>query len=154
MSEIVSCRPKIRGKRPEGELALIEQQIGQYVAEVDDRGVDIPEDKAPFREREEFVPNKIVEGVVKPVKKGPRRQLALQRRAVSLEARRKPVPTMWLANHEYRSVLREVEETLAKTPAQLLEEEQNKVKEYWRRKKAGLPQLKERRLPLKHPADH
>lgn len=47
-----------------------------------------------------------------------------------------------------------MEENLTKTPTQRVEEEQAKVKEYWRRKKAGLPQLKERRLPLKHPADH
>jgi hypothetical protein len=35
-----------------------------------------------------------------------------------------------LANHEYRSVLKEVEDNLLKTPEQLVEEEHVKVKEY------------------------
>jgi len=131
LSEIVSCRPKAKGKRPAGQLPLIEQQIGQYVAEVDEQGFDIPESQAPFREREEFVPAKATDAVViEPIVPGRRALLAAQQRAVSVEARRKPVPTMWLANHEYRGVLKEVEGNLLKTPEQLVEEEQAKVREY------------------------
>lgn len=121
----------MRGKRPAGQLPLIEQQIGQYVAEVDDQGRDIPEAQALFREREEFAPAKIVDNAaVLPIAPGPRALLAIQQRAVSVEVRRKPVPTMWLANHEYRGVLKEVEANLLKTPEQLVAEEQAAVKDY------------------------
>lgn len=76
-------------------MALIEQQIGQYVAEVDDRGIDIPEEKAPFREREEFIAGDTSKEVkIAPIKRGPRALLAAQRRAVSVEARKKPIPTL------------------------------------------------------------
>lgn len=91
----MSCKPKFQGKRPAGQLPLIEQQIGQYVAEVDEQGFDIPESRAPFREREEFVPAKVADSaLVEPINPGPRALLAVQQRAVSVEARRKPVPTM------------------------------------------------------------
>jgi len=95
LSEIVACRPKIKGKRPAGELALIEQQIGEYVPEVDSRGIDIPEDEAVFREREEFVAGVADKAAaIKPFRRGPRSLLAVQRRAVSVEARKKPIPTL------------------------------------------------------------
>ena len=98
---------------------------------MDEQGFDIPESQAPFREREEFVPAKATDAVViEPIVPGRRALLAAQQRAVSVEARRKPVPTMWLANHEYRGVLKEVEGNLLKTPEQLVEEEQTRVREY------------------------
>lgn len=57
--------------------------------------MDIPEEKAPFRERDEFVAGASGDGApIAPIKSGPRALIAVQRRAVSMEARRKPVPTL------------------------------------------------------------
>jgi hypothetical protein len=62
---------------------------------VDDLGRDIPEAEAPFRERDDFVSTATADsGVIEPITPGPRALLAVQQRAVSVEARRKPVPTM------------------------------------------------------------
>lgn len=49
---------------------------------------------------------------------------------ISKMARRKPIPTMELADYEYQDVIREHEEEKAKSPKQKEEEEAARVKEY------------------------
>jgi ribosomal protein S4 len=158
VSEIIAAKGRIKTDNIGGEVGSIDQQIGQYVPEVDDLGQDIPEEEAEFVEREPRAETPASVVTVSEdenlVPAGRHRKVIAQRLKISREARRKPIPAMWLANHEFKSVIAEIEAEREKSHKQLLEEEQAKVTEYWRRKKAGEPQVKPRRPALKHPADH
>ena len=58
------------------------------------------------------------------------RLLARQRLKIAKQALRKPMPTMRLANYEYRDVIREHKANKAKSIKQRQEEEQQQVKAY------------------------
>jgi len=58
------------------------------------------------------------------------RLLARQRLKIAKQARRKPMPTMRLANYEYRDVIREHKANKAKSIKQRQAEEQQQVKAY------------------------
>lgn len=150
----------LRRDRFGGEIRSQPQQVGEYVADVDDQGRDIPRKKAP-RERHKFqrILSQRVDGEIKKtdriLKRGSPldKTIALHRMLISGQARRKPVPTMRLANYEYRDVIREHKAEKAKSTKQKAEEEQARVKVYWARKAKKLPPVRPRRLPLKHPAN-
>lgn len=85
-----------------GELPMREQQIGEYVADIDTRGQDIPESKA-LRERHDFAPRAAANrNKLRKLKKSnrPKREATLdrtlkgQRLKVSRWVRRKPIPTL------------------------------------------------------------
>lgn len=135
MSPIVSCEPKIRSDKYAGELRAREQQIGQYVPEVDSAGRDISAADAPFRERHPLTrrPSKedpAVKVTEKALKRGADAAVTRHRLRISKAVQRKPVPSMWLANYEYRDVIREHKEELAKSPKQRAEEQQAGVIAY------------------------
>lgn len=153
----------LRRDRFGGELRSQTQQVGEYVAEVDDFGRDIPRKVAP-RERHKFQRLMPVVPIDKDpeVKKTDRilkrgalssKIVARHRLEIARQARRKPVPSMRLANYEYRDVIREHRAEKAKSVKQKTEEEEARVKEYWARKAKKLPPIRPRRLPLKHPAN-
>lgn len=114
--------------------------MGEYVAEVDEFGRDIPRKNAP-RERHKF--QKIMPVV--PVNKDPEvkktdlvlkrgplssKVVARHRLEIARQALRKPAPTMRLANYEYRDVIREHKSEKAKSAKQKEEEEQARVNAY------------------------
>jgi ribosomal protein S4 len=161
LSKIVATDMSLRRDRFGGELRSRAQKVGEYVADVDDFGRNIPRKNAP-KERHKFeqavLPEKEdleVKRTIKVLAKGSnlRKTIALHRLFIAKQARRKPVPSMFLANFEYRDVIREHKEELAKSTQQKAEEEQAKVKAYWSRKARKLPPVRPRRLPLKHPAN-
>lgn len=151
----------LRRDRFGGELRAHSQQVGEYVADVDDYGRDIPRKDAP-RERHKFqniMPtaqkDPEVKKTYKILKSGTTSSkiVARHRLQIASQALRKPVPTMRLANYEYRDVIREHKENKAKSAKQKKEEEEAQVKVYWARKAKKLPPIRPRRLPLKHPAN-
>jgi hypothetical protein len=151
----------LRRDRFGGELRSRAQKVGEYVADVDASGRDIPRKNAP-KERHKFeqtvLPEKEdleIKRTIKVLAKGSnlRKTIALHRLFIAKQARRKPVPSMFLANFEYRDVIREHKEELAKSAQQKAEEEQTRIKAYWSRKARKLPPARPRRLPLKHPAN-
>jgi ribosomal protein S4 len=163
LSEIVAADMTLRRDRFGGELRSRPQQVGEYVAEVDSLGRDIRRKDAP-RERHKF--QKIMP--VLPIEKDPEikktnkvlkrgsatdKIITKHRMIIAGQALRKPVPTMRLANYEYRDVIREHKDNKAKSSKQKAEEEQSRVKAYWSRKAKKLPPLRPLRLPLKHPAN-
>jgi len=150
----------LRRDRFGGELRSRPQQVGEYVADVDADGRDIRRANAP-RERHKFqriLPEKEDTEIKKTnriLKYGSAssKTIALHRLQIASQARRKPVPTMRLANYEYRDVIREHKEEKAKSAKQKTEEEQARVVAYWARKAKRLAPVRPRRLPLKHPAN-
>jgi ribosomal protein S4 len=161
LSKIVATDMSLRRDRFGGELRSRAQKVGEYVADVDASGRDIPRKNAP-KERHKFeqtvLPEKEdleIKRTIKVLAKGSnlRKTIALHRLFIAKQARRKPVPSMFLANFEYRDVIREHKEELAKSAQQKAEEEQTRIKAYWSRKARKLPPARPRRLPLKHPAN-
>jgi ribosomal protein S4 len=163
LSEIVAADMSIRFDRYGGQLRSQPQQVGEYVAEVDAFGRDIPRKKAP-RERHKY--QKIMPSV--PVDKDPEikktdrilkhgsatsKIVVRHRLEIARQARRKPIPSMRLANYEYRDAIREHKAEKVKSIKQREEEERARVKTYWARKAKKLPPIRPRRLPLKHPAN-
>ena len=118
----------LRRDRYGGEIRSQPQQIGEYVADVDAEGRDIPRKNAP-KERHKFqrLPPKKIDGEIQKtdriLKRGSSldKTIALHRLMISGMARRKPVPTMRLANYEYRDVIREHKAEKAKSPKQKAE---------------------------------
>lgn len=85
----------LRPDRTGGELRSRDQQVGEYVPDVDALGRDIPESRAAFRERNPLTPRaqpkaratkRIIARVAAP--------LASHRLQISKVARRKPIPAM------------------------------------------------------------
>jgi ribosomal protein S4 len=160
LSEIVACDMTLRPDRFGGELQARSQQVGEYVPAVDVSGRDVPR-KHAAKERHTFqnlLPTAQEHETKKTnsiLKKGPiiDRMLTRQRLKISQQVLRKPLPTLRLANYEYRDVIRRHKENKAKSVKQKEEEEQLRVKAYWARKAKKLPPEKEKRLPLKHPAN-
>ncbi len=151
----------LRPDRLGGELRSRPQKVGEYVAEVDAKGRDIRRKDAP-KERHKFqqkilpsVKEMEIKKTNRVLKRGPviDRIVTRHRLGITREARRKPVPTLRLANYEYRDVIREHKENKAKSAKQKEEEEALRVKAYWVRKAKKLPPVRPRRLPLKHPAN-
>ena len=150
----------LRRDRFGGELRTRPQQVGEYVADVDALGQDIKR-KDALKERHKYQKLTTASGDVE-IKKTNRvlkrgqassKLVARHRLGIAEQARRKPVPTMRLANYEYRDVIKEHNENRAKSAKQKEEEEALLVKQYWARKEKKLPPLRPRRLPLKHPAN-
>ena len=83
----------LRPDRTGGELRARDQQIGEYVAEVDDMGRDIPEAKAVFRERHALTARNGVKTLA-TASVSPAAPVASHRLRISKLARRKPVPAM------------------------------------------------------------
>lgn len=143
-----------------GELRSRSQQVGEYVADVDAAGRDIRRSDAP-KERHKFqkimpeIEDTEINKTNRILKYGSStlKTVALHRLQIATQARRKPVPSMRLANYEYRDVIREHKEEKAKSPKQRMEEEQARVTAYWLRKSKRLLPTRTRRLPLKHPAN-
>jgi ribosomal protein S4 len=135
LAEIVSLRKR------RGAYAAREQQIGEYVAEVDAEGRDISEEHSPVREREALVRK----GKNKPIK---------GRNLLHKLILKKPIPAMWLAQHEYKDVLKEYAENKKKSWKELVAEKEAEIKEWNLREKSGIAHEKPRRAPLKHPADN
>jgi ribosomal protein S4 len=160
LSEIVACDMTLRPDRFGGELRSRQQQVGEYVAEVDAEGQDIRR-KDALKERHKY--QKILPAVKDTellrtdalLKRAPvsTKIVTRHRLGITKEARRKPVPSLRLANYEYRDVIREHKENKAKSAKQKQEEEEAQIKEYWARKAKKLPLERPRRLPLKHPAN-
>lgn len=73
---------------------------------------------------------------------------------VSAEARRKPIPSMWLANHECRVALAAAEKEKAMSPKERAEKRAEKLKAAWTRVKARQKPERQQRGPLKYPANH
>ena len=150
----------LRTDRFGGELRARAQRIGEYVPAVDALGRNIPQ-TAALRERHELkaLPKGKDAEVRKTVRLLKRRGgvttkiLAQHRLGISKQARRKPAPTMRLANYEFRDVIREHKAEKAKPLKQKIEEEQERVRVYWERKSKKLAPEREKRLPLKHPAN-
>jgi ribosomal protein S4 len=164
LSQIVAPDMGLRRDRYGGELRSIPQQVGEYVAEVDAQGRDIKRKDAPARERhkyQELMPvlsperDPEIKKTNKNLKRGSAvtQMITRHRLQIAAEARRKPVPTMRLANYEYRDVIREHKENYAKSAKQKEEEEKARVTAYWARKAKKLPPVRPKRLPLKHPAN-
>lgn len=131
----------LRRDRYGGELRSIPQQVGEYVAEVDAQGRDIKRKDAPARERykyQELMPvvsperDPEIKKTNKNLKRGSAvmQMITRHRLQIAAEARRKPVPTMRLANYEYRDVIREHKENYAKSAKQKEEEEKARVTAY------------------------
>jgi hypothetical protein len=160
ISNIVSLA-KTRRKQDKygGELQNIEQQIGEYVADVDAAGVSVP---APLArpEREALSPRpQPADPEVERIKKLKERSITLHpltknRLRISTQARKKPIPAMWLANHECRVAVAAAEKEKAMLPKERAERAAEKSKAYWARRKAGKGELREPRDPLKYPANH
>jgi len=138
LSEIVACDMSLRPDRLGGELRSRPQKVGEYVAEVDAKGRDIRRKNA-LKERHKFQPTALplvkdpeIKKTNRILKKGPvsDRIVTRHRLGITRQARRKPVPTMRLANYEYRDVIREHKENKAKSLKQKEEEEAARVKEY------------------------
>ena len=150
----------LRRDRFGGELRSRPQQVGQYVADVDDQGRDIPRSSA-LKERHKFqrilpeIKDTEINKTARILKYGSitSKTIALHRLQIARQARRKPAPTMRLANYEYRDVIREHKVERVKSVKQKAEEEQARIKVYWARKTKNLPPVRQRRLPLKHPAN-
>jgi len=150
----------LRRDRFGGELRSRPQQVGEYVADVDDLGKDISRKNAP-KERHKFqrilpeTKDSEISKTDRILKYGSisSKTIALHRLQIARQARRKPVPTMRLANYEYRDVIREHKEEKVKSAKQKEEEEQARIKVYWARKAKNLPPARPRRLPFKHPAN-
>jgi len=130
----------LRRDRFGGELRSRTQQVGEYVAEVDASGRDIPRKNAPL-ERHKFQKIMPVLPVIRDpeykktdrvLKRGPlsSKIVARHRLEITEQARRKPVPSMRLANYEYRDVIREHKAEKAKSAKQRAEEEQLRVQAY------------------------
>ena len=137
-----------------GELRPVEQQIGQYVPDVDARGKDIPYAKARAVERHAYAPRpqpKLTELKLLTRVKSAAHSFVRQRLTISKSLRRKPIPAMWLANYEYNDFWREFKEEKAKSLDQKREESLVKRKEALARAAQGLPPERERRRALKMP---
>lgn len=127
----------MRPDRFGGELRARQQQVGEYVPDVDAYGRDIKRKDAP-KERHKFqrILPKVVDPEIKKtnkiLKKGSRldRSLVRQRLRISRQATRKPVPGIRLANYEFRDVIREHKENKAKSVKQKRDEEEQRVKAY------------------------
>lgn len=127
----------LRRDRFGGEIRSRPQQVGEYVAEVDASGRDIRRKDAP-KERHKFqriMPegkDREIQKTARILKGGSRssKLIAIHRLQIADQARRKPIPTMRLANYEYRDVIREHKADKAKSPKQKEEEEQARVKTY------------------------
>jgi len=127
----------LRPDRFGGELRARPQQVGEYVPAVDVLGRDIPRKKAA-KERHKFqtalpaAQDHETKKTNRILKKGPiiDRMLTRQRLKISQQALRKPLPTLRLANYEYRDVIRRHKENKAKSVKQKGEEEQLRVKAY------------------------
>jgi hypothetical protein len=127
----------LRPDRFGGELRSRQQQVGEYVAEVDAEGRDIRRKDAP-KERHKY--QKILPRVKDTelsktdalLKRAPvsTKIVTRHRLGITKEARRKPVPSLRLANYEYRDVIREHKENKAKSVKQKQEEEEAQIKEY------------------------
>jgi hypothetical protein len=160
LSKIVATDMSLHPDRFGGELRSRPQQVGEYVPEVDAYGRDIRRKKAP-KERHKFqrilpeIKDRAILQTDRILKRGSSsdKVIAIHRLRISAQARRKPVPTMRLANYELRDVIREHREEKAKSAKQKAEEEAVRVKAYWARKAKKLPPIRPRRLPLKHPAN-
>ena len=116
VAEIVGLDLRNKPGRLAGEIRAVEQQIGQYVSDVDERGKDIPYSKAK-RERHAFAPGpqpKLTELKLLSRVKAAARPFVRQRLKISKTLRRKPIPAMWLANYEYNDFWREFKEERAK----------------------------------------
>ena len=127
----------LRRDRFGGEIRSRPQQVGEYVAEVDASGRDIRRKDAP-KERHKFqriMPegkDREIQKTAQILKSGSRssKLIAIHRLQIADQARRKPIPTMRLANYEYRDVIREHKADKAKSLKQKEEEEQARVKTY------------------------
>lgn len=126
------------------------------MADVDAGGRDIPQVRA-LRERHEYAPrptqklselNKIASA------RGLDKTFARQRLKVSKWVRRKPIPTLWLANYECNEFMKEYAEEKTKTPQQRVEDAQARTLAAHKRRIRGLPPEQARREPLKVPALH
>lgn len=92
-------RPRRKQDKFGGELQNIEQQIGEYVAEVDDEGVSIPRSRArPERDELSVRPQPADPEAVRIEKLKAQRAmlhpLTKNRLQISAIARRKPIPAM------------------------------------------------------------
>jgi hypothetical protein len=135
-------------------LRPIEQQIGEYVPDVDVRGKDIPYTKARALERHKYSPRpqpKLTEVKLLSRVRGSARFFVRQRLEISKSLRRKPIPAMWLANYEYNDFWREFKEEAAKPLKQKREEAKLKQQEALARAAQGLPLERKRRYALKMP---
>lgn len=127
----------LRRDRFGGEFRSRQQQVGEYVADVDDAGRNIRRQNAP-KERHKYqniLPekeDKSVKRTLRILKHGSTESklVTLHRLPISKLARRKPAPTMRLANYEFRDVIREHKEEKAKSRKQKEEEEQARVAAY------------------------
>lgn len=138
-----------------GEIRAKSQRVGEYVPETDAAGKDIPEYASTHRERHPLQPVK--KNKLKSILKNKQKKndpIFKQRLRISKIARRKPVPTMWLANYEFYDIIREYKAERAKSRAQKQAEAAAKVKTYWERRAKKLPPEKPKRAPFKHPANH
>jgi ribosomal protein S4 len=146
-------RPRLRG-----ELPAIPRHVGEYVPEVDEFGKDIPELLAP---RERHAP------LVSQKPRKQRKHLRLkkyspglaglferQRLRISELLRRKPVPTMWLANYEYNEFMKEDSAERKKSWAEKVEERRLADKAERVRIRKGLPKERPLREAFKQPALH
>jgi hypothetical protein len=131
----------LRTDRYGGELRSVPQQVGEYVSDVDADGRDIKRKDAVSKERhkyQEIMPTVSPERdpEIKKTNKNLKRGSAVtqmitrHRLKIAAEARRKPVPTMRLANYECRDVIREHKENYAKSAKQKEEEEKARVEAY------------------------
>jgi hypothetical protein len=137
-----------------GEDMGREQQVGEYVAEVDAEGKDILEEDAVFREREpQTVPSPapVISFIVED--NSPASVLALERSVISREAQTKPIPSMWLADHEFQHELRLVAEYQGKSVQQRQDEARTEAAEARALRYAGEPPIRPIRPPLKQPSD-
>jgi ribosomal protein S4 len=141
-----------------GELPARARRVGEYVAEVDEYGKDIPEHLAP---RERHAPLESQKHKKSPKYSQPKRTRSglaglfeMERLRISGLLRRKPVPTMWLANYECNEFMKEYAQEKAKSPEQRAEELRLEARAYHERKRKGLPEERPRREAFKQPALH
>jgi len=154
IADIVSLDLRSKPGRLAGELRPVEQQIGEYVPDVDAQGKDISYAKARGVERHTYAPRpqpKLTELKLLSRVCGPARAFVRQRLEISKSVRRKPIPTMWLANYEYNDFWREFKEEKAKSLEQRREEVKTKRQEALARAAKGLPPKRNRRHALKIP---
>lgn len=153
LADIVSVQAN-KGGLLAGELRAREQQIGEYVADVDDSGRDIPQERA-LRERHAFVsrPAQKLPELNKVARaRGLDKTFARQRLKVSKWVRRKPIPTLWLANYECNEFMKEYAQDKTKKSVERVADEHARTLAAHKRRVRGLPPEQPKREPLKVPA--
>jgi ribosomal protein S4 len=167
IASIVSLN-KIKPDKFGGELQNVEQQVGEYVAPVDSRGKDILASEGDL-EREELSvrpqPRDMeAERIAKARAQGtPLLPIAHHRLAISNLARKKPIPALWLANHECKVAVAAAEKERNWSKEERVAAEAERIKNYWAHKEACVlarhqgrtpPKQREVRAPLKYPANY